>query len=40
MFVDAVEIGFLGSVREVAPLDLFADIAIDQALKGYSLAHW
>ena len=39
MLVDAVEIGFSGGVREFAPLDLFAHVAIDQALKGNSLAH-
>ncbi len=40
MFVDAVEIGFFGGVRQVAPLDLFAYVAIDQALKGNGLAQW
>ena len=35
----AASVPFLGGVRKVAPLDLFADVAIDQALKSGSLAH-
>jgi hypothetical protein len=39
MFVDPIEIGFLGGMCEVALFDLFGYIAIDQALKSNSLAH-
>jgi len=40
VFVDAVKIGFFGGVRQLAPLDLFAYVAIDQALKSNGLAQW
>jgi hypothetical protein len=40
MFVEAVEIGFFGGVSQVAALDLFAYVAIDQALKSDGLAQW
>jgi hypothetical protein len=39
VLVDTVEIGFFGDVRKVASLDLFADVAIDQALKSNRLPH-
>ena len=40
MLVDAVEIGFFGSVRQIAPIDHFADVAIDETSESNCLAHW
>lgn len=40
MFVDTVEIGFPGGMCEVASLDLFVDVAIDEALESNRLAQW
>jgi hypothetical protein len=40
VLVDTVEIGFFGGVGQIALIDHFAYVAIDEALKSDCLAQW